>query len=296
MAHKFGHVAVVGQPNVGKSTLINRIVGHKVSIVSSKPQTTRKRVMGIATTDDYQIAFIDTPGIHEPHNRLQRSMVEQARGSLDGIDLILVVVDGAKRADEIDESIAKLVRTNISIPVVLCLNKMDHLKAEHVVRNVEEYCGMFGTDEYMMTTATKGENVDKLLELVLKHLPERAPFYPADEYTDQSSRFIAAEYVREKILHKTRQEVPHATAVVVESWEDREDGLAMVSATIIVDKDSQRAILLGKHGSLIKMIGTEARVDLEEMLGQKVFLELHVRVQTGWRQNPRMLHELDYEG
>ena len=296
MAHKFGHVAVVGQPNVGKSTLINRIVGHKVSIVSSKPQTTRKRVMGIATTDDYQIAFIDTPGIHEPHNRLQRSMVEQARGSLDGIDLILVVVDGAKRADEIDESIAKLVRTNISIPVVLCLNKMDHLKAEHVVRNVEEYCGMFGTDEYMMTTATKGENVDKLLELVLKHLPERAPFYPADEYTDQSSRFIAAEYVREKILHKTRQEVPHATAVVVESWEDREDGLAMVSATIIVDKDSQRAILLGKHGSLIKMIGTEARVDLEEMLGQKVFLELHVRVQTGWRQNPRMLQELDYEG
>ena len=296
MAHKFGHVAVVGQPNVGKSTLINRIVGHKVSIVSSKPQTTRKRVMGIATTDDYQIAFIDTPGIHEPHNRLQRSMVEQARGSLDGIDLILVVVDGAKRADEIDESIAKLVRTNISIPVVLCLNKMDHLKAEHVVRNVEEYCGMFGTDEYMMTTATKGENVDKLLELVLKHLPERAPFYPADEYTDQSSRFIAAEHVREKILHKTRQEVPHATAVVVESWEDREDGLAMVSATIIVDKDSQRAILLGKHGSLIKMIGTEARVDLEEMLGQKVFLELHVRVQTGWRQNPRMLHELDYEG
>lgn len=295
MAHRFGHVAVVGQPNVGKSTLINRIVGQKVSIVSSKPQTTRKRVMGIATTDNYQIAFIDTPGIHEPHNRLQRSMVEQARGALDGIDAILVVVDGAHRPDEIDESIAKLVRTNRSIPVVLCMNKMDHLKAEHVVRNVEEYCEMFGTEDYMLTTATRGENVQKLVDLICERLLERAPFYPADEYTDQTSRFIAAEYVREKILLKTRQEVPHATAVVVESWEDRPDGLAHVSATIIVDKDSQRAILLGKHGQFIKQIGTEARIDLEEMLSQKVFLELHVRVQEGWRQNPRILHELDYE-
>lgn len=295
MAHKFGHVAVVGQPNVGKSTLINFIVGQKVSIVSSKPQTTRKRVMGIASRPDYQIAFIDTPGIHEPHNRLQRSMVEQARGSLDGIDVVLVVVDGAKRPDEIDESIAKLVRTNKDMPVVLCMNKMDHLKAEHVVRNVEEYCALFGTDEYMMTVATRGENVPKLLDIIVGHLPERAPFYPEDEYTDQSSRFIAAEYVREKILQKTRQEVPHATAVVVDGWEDRPDGLAHVSASIIVDKDSQRAILLGKHGSFIKEIGTEARIDLEQMLGQKVFLELHVRVQEGWRQNPRMLHELDYE-
>lgn len=295
MAHKFGHVAVVGQPNVGKSTLINRIVGHKVSIVSSKPQTTRKRVMGIATTPEYQIAFIDTPGIHEPHNRLQRSMVEQARGSLDGIDAILVVVDGAKRADEMDESIAKLVRTNKSTPIVLCMNKMDHLKAEHVVKHVEDYCEMFGTTDYMLTTATKGENVSKLIDLLLERLPERAPFYGEDEYTDQSARFMAAEYVREKILIKARQEVPHATAVVVESWEDRPDGLAHVSATIVVDKDSQRAIVLGKHGSFIKEIGTEARIDLEEMLGQKVFLELHVRVQEGWRQNPRILHELDYE-
>ncbi|MBI1333953.1 MAG: GTPase Era [Armatimonadetes bacterium] len=296
MAHRFGHVAVVGQPNVGKSTLINFIVGHKVSIVSSKPQTTRKRVMGIVTRPEYQIAFIDTPGIHEPHNRLQRSMVEQARGSLDGIDVILVVVDGAKAPDEIDESIAKLVRTNKSVPVVLCLNKMDHLKAEHVVRHVEAYGEMFGTDEYMLTTATKGQNVGKLLDIVLSHLPERAPFYPEDEFTDQTARFIAAEYVREKILLKTRQEVPHATAVVVESWDERADGIVHISASIIVDKDSQRAILLGKHGQFIKTVGTEARADLEEMLGHQVFLELHVRVQAGWRQNPRMLHELDYDG
>jgi GTPase len=295
MAHKFGHVAVVGKPNVGKSTLINRIVGQKVSIVSSKPQTTRKRVMGISTTDDYQIAFIDTPGIHEPHNRLQRGMVEQARGALDGIDCILIVVDGAKKPDEMDESIARMIRVNKAVPVVLCMNKMDHLKAEHVVGNVEGYCAMFGTEDYMMTTATRGVNVDKLVELLLSRLPERAPFYPADEFTDQSSRFIAAEYVREKILIKTRQEVPHATAVIVEGWEDRPDGLAHISASIIVDKDSQRVILLGKHGSFIKQIGTSARQELEELLGQRIFLELHVRVQEGWRQNPRILHELELD-
>ena len=294
MPHRFGHVAVVGQPNVGKSTLINFIVGQKVSIVSSKPQTTRKRVMGILTRPDFQVAFIDTPGIHEPHNRLQRSKVEQARGTLDGIDVILVVVDGAKKADDIDESIAKMVRAH-SVPVVLCMNKMDHLKAEHVVDHVETYCGLFGTEEYMMTVATRGENVDKLMEMIVGHLPERAPLYAADEYTDQTTRFMAAEYVREKILIKTRQEVPHATAVIVDSWEDRPDGLTHVAASIIVDKDSQRAIMLGKHGSFIKEIGTEARIDLEAMLGQKVYLELHVRVQEGWRQNPRMLHELDYD-
>lgn len=294
MAHKFGHVAVIGKPNAGKSTLINLITGHKVSIVSSKPQTTRRRVMGIVTKPDYQIAFIDTPGIHEPHNRLQRSMVEQARGALDGIDVILVVVDSASRPDEIEQSIAKLVRTNKDVPVVLCLNKMDHLKAEHVVRNVEDYCALFGTEEYMLTIATRGENVEKLLDILLSHLPERAPFYPGDEFTDQSARFLAAEYVREKILLKTRQEIPHATAVVVDTW-DEEPGLTRIAATIIVDKTSQRPIMLGKQGAFIKQIGTESRIDLEEMLGQKVFLELHVKVQEGWRQNPRILHELEYE-
>jgi GTP-binding protein Era len=295
MAYKMGHVSVVGKPNVGKSTLVNYIVGQKVSIVSSKPQTTRRRVMGISTTADYQIAFIDTPGIHEPHNRLQRSMVEQARGSLDGIDVILIVVDGAKKPDEMDDSIAKLVNTNKSTPVILCMNKMDHLKAEHVLPHVERYTALFGTEDYMMTTATRGTNVDKLIAMILDKLPERARFYPEDEFTDQTSRFMAAEYVREKILIKTRQEVPHATAVVVEGWEDRADGLAHISASIIVDKDSQRAILIGKHGGFLKEIGTQARTDLEELLGRKVYLELHIRVQEGWRQNPRILHEMEQE-
>lgn len=295
MAHRFGHVAVLGQPNVGKSTLINTIVGQKVSIVSSKPQTTRRRVRGIVSKPDYQVAFIDTPGIHEPHNRLQRGMVEQARGALDGIDCILVVVDGAKKPDDIDASIAKLVRNSTGIPVVLCLNKMDHMKPEHVAKNVEDYGTLFGTEEYMLTTATKNQNVQKLVDIIVSHLPERAPFYPEDEYTDQTARFLAAEYVREKILIKTRQEVPHATAVIVETWQEREDGLVEIAATIMVDKASQRAIMLGKQGNFIKEIGTEARIDLEEMLGQKVFLQVHVKVQEGWRQNPRILHELEYD-
>lgn len=296
MEHRFGHVAVLGKPNVGKSTLINALVGHKVSIVSSKPQTTRKRVMGIVTAPEYQIAFIDTPGIHEPHNRLQRSMVEQARGALDGIDAILVVVDGSRRFDEMDESIAKMVNGLKGVPVILCMNKMDKLKPDHVMQNSEDYCGIFGTDDYMLTTAIKGTNLDRLVEIILSKLPERAPFYPEDEFTDQSARFLAAENIREKILIKTRQEIPHATAVVIEGWEEREDGLAHINAAIIVDKSSQRGILIGKQGSFLKEIGSEARVEIEDFLGQRVFLELHIRVQEGWRQNPRILHELDYRG
>jgi GTPase len=295
MAHRFGHVAVLGKPNVGKSTLINALVGHKVSIVSSKPQTTRKRVMGILTEPDYQIAFIDTPGIHEPHNRLQRGMVEQARGALDGIDAILVVVDGSRRYDEMDESIAKMVRVLKGVPIVLCMNKMDRLKPDHVMQNSEDYCRIFGTEDYMLTTALREVNLDKLIEIILAKLPERSPFYPEDEFTDQSARFIAAENIREKILLKTREEIPHATAVVIEGWEEREDGLAHINASIIVDKSSQRGILIGKQGSFLKEIGTEARLEIEELLGQRVFLELHIRVQEGWRQNPRILHELDYK-
>lgn len=296
MGHKFGHVAVLGKPNVGKSTLINALVGQKVSIVSSKPQTTRKRVMGILTSDDYQIAFIDTPGIHEPHNRLQRSMVEQARGAIDGIDAILVVVDGSRVFDEMDESIAKMVRATNGVPIILCMNKMDYLKAEHVIPNTEDYSRIFGTEDYMLTTATGKINLDRLLDIIVAKLPERAPFYPEDEFTDQSARFLAAENIREKILIKTRQEIPHATAVVIEGWEERKDGLAHISATIIVDKGSQRGILIGKQGSFLKEIGSEARVEIEEFLGQRVFLELHIRVQEGWRQNLRILHELDYRG
>ncbi len=292
MDFRSGRVALIGKPNVGKSTLLNFIVGHKVSIVSNKPQTTRRSVLGIATTDTYQIAFVDTPGIHEPHNRLGRSMVEQARSALHDLDLVLYVVDGSKSPDDEDRHVAALVRS-CGVPVVVCLNKMDKLRAEQVIRNVEAYCELVGVGEedYMLTTATKGTNVQKLVDLLVSRLPQRAPLFPEDEFTDQSARFMAGEFVREKILERTREEVPHATGVVVESWQD-EENIVRILASIIVDKSSQRAILLGRGGQFIKSIGTDSRKEIEEMLGKQIFLELHVRVEEGWRQNPRTLREM----
>lgn len=306
MAHRFGNVALIGKPNVGKSTLLNRIVGQKVSIVSNKPQTTRKRVVGITTGEDYQIAFIDTPGIHEPHTKLGRSMVEQARKALHDVDVIVYVADSSHHTNDGDKEIAKLLtglevhdlndpESMVPIPVILCLNKMDLLKADSVQRNVDAYTSLFKTEDYMLTTALRGNNVDKLVEMIVAKLPEGQAQYDPDDYTDQSSRFIAAEFVREKILIATKQEVPHAVAVLVDSWEEEdEEGLVRISASIFVEKASQRAILIGKQGQFVKKIGTEARQEIEELLGRKIFLELHVRVREDWRMNPRMLQELEY--
>lgn len=295
---KAGIVSLIGQPNVGKSTLVNALVGHKVSIVSSKPQTTRRRVLGIAQTKDYQIAFVDTPGIHEPHTKLGRAMVEQARTALADIDAILVVADVARPPDELEKSIASLVTqsaASLKIPVLLALNKMDLLKPEFVTENVEAFCELYQTDKFMMTMASKGQNLDKLVEMILGVLPdEENALFPDDEYTDQSTRFIVAELIREKVLLKTRQEVPHATAVQIEGWEDREDGITEIFATIIVEKASQRGILIGKQGGFIKEMGIEARKEIEELLGKRVHLDLTVKVRGEWRMNPRMLRELEY--
>ncbi len=287
-------MALVGKPNVGKSTLLNRIVGQKVSIVSNKPQTTRRKAIGIANGDGWQIAFVDTPGIHEPHNRLGRSMVEQARGGLIDVDVVVYVADGSHHPGELDKQIADMLKANvIDKKSILCLNKMDLLKAENVERNVNAYEAMFGTDETMLTTATRGDNVDELIKLIVARLPEREAEYDADEFTDQSSRVLASELVREKILQATREEVPHSTAVLVEDWDESEETLR-IEATILVEKASQRGILIGKGGQFLKAIGTKAREEIESTLGRKVFLALHVKVSEGWRQNPRLLAELEY--
>jgi GTP-binding protein Era len=290
---KTGTVALIGKPNVGKSTLLNRMVGQKVSIVSGKPQTTRRRVVGIAQGPEHQVAFVDTPGIHEPHNRLGRAMVEAARAALNDVDLVLFVGDASRRPDEEDKAIAKLLTAD-QTSIFLCLNKMDLLAPEFVVENVEGYCKLLGTEEYMLTTATKGENVEKLMDLIVSRLPEGEPAFSVDDFTDQSSRFMAAELVREKILQATRQEVPHATAVLVDDWEEPEEGVVRISASIIVEKASQRAILIGKQGQFIKRIGTQARLEIEALIGRQVYLELFVKVREDWRMNPRMLHELEY--
>lgn len=291
-----GYIALIGKPNAGKSTLLNHMVGQKVSIVSNKPQTTRRRVVGIAHGENYEAVFIDTPGIHEAHTQLGREMIEQARMSLGDVDLIVYVADGSHHPGDLDKTIAKLIKTSeVKAPVMLCMNKMDLLKAEDVVRNVEGYKELLGIpeDDFMLTTASQGHNVDKLLEMIVSKLPIGEPVYEPDEFTDQSSRFLAAELVREKILIATRQEIPHAVAVMVDDWED-EEGLIRIGASILVEKASQRGILIGKQGQFLKKIGTEARVEIEEMLGKKVHLDLHVKVSEGWRMNLRVLRELEY--
>jgi len=275
--YRAGYVALLGKPNVGKSTLLNQIVGQKVSIVSNKPQTTRRRVVGISTRPDYQIAFIDTPGIHEPHTQLGKAMIEQARMSLGDADAIVYVADGSHHPGEQDREVAKLLKEDIKLPLVLCMNKMDLLKAEDV----------------QLTTATRGHNVDKLVELIVAKLPVQPALYPDDEFTDQSSRFLTGELVREKILQATHEEVPHSVAVLVDEWEE-EGGLTRIGATILVEKASQRGIIIGKQGQFLKKIGTEARVEIEELLGKKVYLQLHVKVSEDWRMSPRILQELEY--
>ncbi|HWD37539.1 MAG TPA: GTPase Era [Fimbriimonas sp.] len=294
-AFRAGLVALLGKPNVGKSTLMNAIVGQKVSIVSDKPQTTRRRVIGIATGSDYQIVFIDTPGIHEPHSTLAKGMVDQARSALNDVDLVVYVADGAHHPGELDAQIARLITGSVpSEKIILCLNKMDLLKPEDVERNVGAYSKLLGAEEYMLTTATKGHNVEKFRDLIVSKLPERQPLYDEDEFTDQSTRFFAAELVREKLLQATRQEVPHALAVLIDGWEE-EENLTRIEATILVEKTSQRAIIIGKQGQFIKAIGTKARAEIEKLIGKQVFLQLHVRVEEGWRMNPRLLHELEYD-
>jgi len=299
MAYRSGRVALIGKPNAGKSTLLNQIVGQKVSIVSNKAQTTRKRVVGILTTDEFQVAFVDTPGVHEPHTRLGRAMVEAARTSLSDVDLIVFVADGSKRPDEDDAEIIRMVQSvpkPKQVPVLVCINKMDRLRPEHVQKTVDHYVNALGAVDFMLTTALDGTNVDKLVGQIVERLPEGPPLYDPDDFTDQSARFMAAELVREKILNATKQEVPHATAVVVEAWEEPEDptGVLAISASIIVEKQSQKAILIGHQGRFIKTIGTKARQEIEELLGRKVYLELFVKVREGWRMNPRMLQELEY--
>lgn len=290
-----GVVALLGRPNAGKSTLVNFIVGQRVSIVSPKPQTTRRSVLGVARTEGYELLLVDTPGLHEPHTRLGRVMVESARQALIQADVLLVVVDVSRKPDEEDARLAAQIRTmKGDTPVLLCLNKMDQLKAEFVVDRVAAYEKLFGVEEAMLTTATRGHNVDKLVARILPLLPEGEPRFDEDDYTDQTQRFMAAEIVRSEVLNATRQEVPHATAVVVDEWTE-EPGLARVAMSIVVEKAGQKAILIGKGGAFLKKVGTAARLQIEELIGRRVHLELHVKVREDWRMSPRLLKELEYD-
>ncbi|MCH7903134.1 MAG: GTPase Era [Armatimonadetes bacterium] len=298
MGHRSGTVAVVGRPNVGKSTIINALVGQKVSIISDKPQTTRNRLLGIATDPDWQIVFVDTPGIHKPKHRLGRALNDVAKQSMSGVDALLMVVDISRAPGPGDRMIADWTlqsdgEIGITPRRILCLNKMDLLKAKDVEARYESYQAMFQPDEIMMTSCTRVQNLDLLTGLLVASLPEGEPLYDDDSVTDQSVQFLAAEMVREKLLHATREELPHAISTYVESWEE-EDGLVDISVVILVERDSQKAIVIGKKGQMLKKVGSLARIEIEEMIDCKVFLSLFVKVRTDWRQNPRILKELGY--
>ena len=292
--HRSGFVAVIGKPNVGKSTLMNAYLGQKVAIVSPKPQTTRHRIRGILTLPNAQIIFVDTPGIHKPLHKLGEYMVKTAIAAILDADVVLFLVDVSQMPDEEDELIARTLKERYKGPVILVLNKMDLLKPEQVKPHTEAYLALGDFQDWMMISAVTGDNLDKLRDLIVAYLPPGPRFYPEDQITDADERFIAAEIIREKALHFLHQEVPHSIAVVIEEFKDRGPNLSYISATIYVEKDSQKGIVIGKDGKMLKKIGQAARRELELNFGRRIYLDLWVKVRKKWRRDEAELRWLGY--
>jgi GTP-binding protein Era len=297
--HKSGFVALIGRPNVGKSTLMNTLLGQKVAIVSPRPQTTRNRILGIMTRPEFQIIFVDTPGIHRPKHPLGQYMVATARRAIPDADVILFMVDVAVEPTPEDQEIARLVAERTpEAALVLVLNKMDRLEPEKVEAHCEAYWSLGGGeswyDEWMMTTATSGDNLDKLLAQVVALLAQGPRYYPSEQITDQTEREIVAELVREQVLRYTRQEVPHAVAVVVEEFQARSETLTYVRANVFVERESQKGIIIGKKGAMLRKIGASARPQIERLTGTEIYLDLWVKVSEDWRRDERQLRRLGY--
>jgi GTPase len=293
MAHKFGSVSFVGRPNAGKSTLLNRLVGTKLAIVSDKPQTTRTRIPGVRNYPDAQVVFLDTPGIHRPLHRMNVQMVDTAVETLREVDVIGLVVDASEPPGKGDKFMVDLIK-DATAPVVLILNKIDLMKKSRLLPIMERYGRERRFAEIVPISATTGDNVDRLERVIIEHLPEGEARYPADYLTDQPERFFAAEIVREQLLQATHDEIPYASAVVVDRFEEptAERGLLRLFCTIVVDRESQKPIVVGRGGEMIKRIGTAARLELERFFGTRVYLDLHVRVKSEWREDERVLGEI----
>jgi GTP-binding protein Era len=292
MAFKSGFVAIVGRPNAGKSTLVNTLVGQKVAIVSPKPQTTRNRIQGILNRDDAQIVLVDTPGIHQPENVLSRMMMDELQYALEGIDILSLIVDATADFGAGDRFSIEWVK-RFRGPVFLLLNKVDRVRKQLLLPLIERYNKVFEFAEIFPISALTGAGCLDLVNSWLALLPEAPPHFPSDQFTDQPERFLAAELVREKAILITREEVPHAIAVLVDNFEEGQT-LTRIRATIYVEREGQKGILIGKGGATIKKIGTQARQELETVLGTKVFLELTVKVQPNWRQNSSIVRQLDW--
>jgi GTPase len=292
MPFKSGFVAIVGRPNAGKSTLVNTLVGQKVAIVSPKPQTTRNRIQGILNRDDAQIVLVDTPGIHRPENVLSRMMMDELQYALEGIDILSLIVDATADFGAGDRFSIEWIE-RFRGPVYLLLNKVDRIHKQLLLPMIERYNKVFEFAEIFPISALTGAGCLDLVNSWLTRLPEAPPHFPPDQFTDQPERFLAAELVREKAILITREEVPHAIAVLVDNFEETEK-LTRIRATIYVEREGQKGILIGKGGATIKKIGTQARQELETILGAKIFLELMVKVQPHWRQNSSIVRQLDW--
>jgi GTPase len=291
---KSGFIALVGRPNVGKSTLLNAIVGEKVAIVSTKPQTTRSRITGIKTTENAQLIFLDAPGMARPRSALNRHMAQIARETYQQVDLILLVTD-ASGTDQLanDEFILQQLK-GMKTPIFLVLNKIDLIDHRQILPLIETYQQRFPFAEYVPVSALKADNIDALLRATIRYLPEGPRYFPSDQLTDQPERFLIAELIREQIFTQTEQEVPYQTAVLVERMEDTDHGILHVEATIYVERDSQKGIVIGKRGSRLKHIGQVARQEIERRLGTRVYLALWVKVRRDWSENEQLIRDMGY--
>ncbi|MBS2969736.1 GTPase Era [Metabacillus sp. KIGAM252] len=292
--YKSGFVSIIGRPNVGKSTFLNRVIGQKIAIMSDKPQTTRNKIQGVLTTDDSQTIFIDTPGIHKPKHKLGDFMMKVAQNTLREVDIIMFMINAEEGYGRGDEFIIEKLK-EVKTPVFLVINKIDQLHPDQLFPLIEKYKALYPFKEVVPISALQGNNVETLLEQIKKYLPEGPQYYPADQVTDHPERFIISELVREKVLHLTREEIPHSVAVVIDAIERREENASVyVAATVIVERDSQKGIVIGKQGKMLKEVGQRARVDIEALLGSKVFLELWVKVQKDWRNKMNQLRDYGF--
>ncbi len=292
MAFKSGFVAIVGRPNAGKSTLVNQLVGHKVAIVSSRPQTTRNRIQGIVNREGTQVVLIDTPGMHKPRTALGRQMMEEVQQALDGIDVVALILDASDDFGPGDRFAIERVRQFLG-PVFLLLNKIDLIPKSRLLPLIAACSREADFAEIIPISALTGDGLPLLLEKLVERMPESVPYFPPDQYTDQPERFLAAEIIREKALAGTYDEVPHAVAVLVDNF-DETPGLVRIRATIYIERQGQKGIVIGKGGEMLKKIGTTARRELETLLGVKIFLDLYVKVQRDWRDNPALVRQLDW--
>lgn len=288
-----GFAAIIGRPNVGKSTMLNQVLGQKVAIMSDKPQTTRNKIHGVYTSTHEQIVFLDTPGIHKPKSKLGDFMNREATSALEEVDVILFLVDVVEGLGAGDRFIIERLK-GTSTPVILVLNKIDKVHPEALLPVIGSYKDLYEFAEIVPISALQGNNVTHLLSVISTYLTEGPQYYPADQITDHPEQFICAELIREKILHLTHEEIPHSIAVTIESMRVEENGLVQISAVIFVERDSQKGIIIGKQGALLKKVGQQARTDIERLLGSRIFLELWVKVKKDWRNQERVLRDLGF--